>query len=302
MDKRWMLKRRSLMLSLSDKYPFLMKYFRNGLSKDNQSNRISHCILFFGNDTQAQYDLALEIARLLNCKEDKSENCECLNCRWVRENKHPAVKTISRVDYKPTDDKTKTVISVRQTQEIKNDLMITSDYHRVIIFCDKDDDGNLQGLNFKVFQEEAANSLLKTFEEPPSNTTFIFLTKDKSDMISTIVSRSQCFFVPAQTQNNSEFSLITNIMENYTIRDKNDVWEVKDELLALIKEHGFTTITNQLENYLNSLLKSNYENTALRLKLLHDIKAVALAKKQDQLGILTPNIIENLTFSLFEVI
>ncbi len=289
------------MPSLYDKYPFLMRYFQNGLSNEDGVGKISHCILFFGSDAGAQYELALEIARLLNCKEDKSEACECLNCRWVRENKHPAVRTVSRVDYKPTDDKTKTVISVRQTQEIKNDLMVTSDYHRVIIFCDKDDDGNVQGINYRVFQEEAANSLLKTFEEPPSNTTFIFLTKDKTDMISTIVSRSQCFFVPAQMQENRDFSLVSSLMENYAARDKNSLWDFKDELLGIIKENGFTPTLDQLENYLNGLLQNNYQNGQLRIKILRDLKAVALAKKQDALAIQNQSVIENLTFALFDV-
>lgn len=296
-----MWKERWLMPSLYDKYPFLMKYFTNGLAKIDEASKISHCILFFGNDAQAQYDLAMEIARLLNCKGDKTETCDCLNCRWIRENKHPAVRTISRVDYKPTDDKTKTVISVRQTQEIKNDLMITSDYHRVMIFCDRDDEGNIQGINYKVFQEEAANSLLKTFEEPPANTTFIFLTKDKTDMISTIVSRSQCFFVPAQTEEERDYSLVKNLLENYTTRDKNELWAFKDELLTIIKENGFIATINQIENYLNALLKINFENTQLRMELLKDLKAISLAKKQETLGILHPSIIENLTFSLFEV-
>lgn len=276
-----------------------MRYFKNGLSDNNDTDKISHCILFFGSDAKAQYDLALEIARLLNCKEGKSENCECLNCRWVRENKHPAVRTVSRVDYKPTDDKTKTVISVRQTQEIKKDLMVTSDYHRVIIFCDKDDEGNIQGINYRVFQDEAANSLLKTFEEPPSNTTFIFLTKDKTDMISTIVSRSQCFFVPAQLEENRDFSLVSNLMEKYQTRDKNSLWDFKDELLTIIKDNGFTQTLNQLENYLNEILQNNYQNSQLRIKLLHDLKAIALAKKQEQLAIQAPSIVENLTFTFF---
>ncbi|MCM1010089.1 MAG: hypothetical protein NC390_04315 [Fusobacterium sp.] len=284
------------MLSLYDKYPFLMKYF----SRENVS-KISHCILFFGSDAPSQYELALEVARLLNCKEDGAPDCECLNCKWIRENQHPAVRTVSRVDYKPTDDKTKTVISVRQTQEIKKDLMVTSDYHRVIIFCDKDDDGNVQGINYRVFQEEAANSLLKTFEEPPSNTTFIFLTKDKTDMISTIVSRSQCFFVPAQMEENRDFSFVSSIMEGYMSRDKNDVWNFKDELLAIIKEHGFDTTINQVESYLNSLLKSNYQNGQLRIKLLNDLKAVSLAKKQAALDIQAPSVIENLSFALFNI-
>ncbi len=283
------------MPSLSDRYPFLMRYF-NG-----KTEKISHCILFFGSDIPAQYELALEVARLLNCKEGGAPDCECLNCRWIRENKHPAVRTVSRVDYKPTDDKTKTVISVRQTQEIKSDLMVTSDYHRVIIFCDKDDNGNLQGINYRVFQEEAANSLLKTFEEPPSNTTFIFLTKDKTDMISTIVSRSQCFFVPAQLEENRDFSLVSGLLDGYTSRDKNDLWKFKDDLLEIIKENGFDPTMSQVESYLNSVLKSNYENAPLRLKLLKDLNAVSLAKKQALLGIQTPNIVENLTFAMFEV-
>ena len=279
------------MPSLYDRYPFLMKYFQNGLARGNEVCRISHCILFFGNDLPAQYELALEVARLLNCKEGGAQDCECLNCRWIRENKHPAVRTVSRVDYKPADDKTKTVISVRQTQEIKNDLMVTSDYHRVIIFCDKDDEGNIRGINYRVFQEEAANSLLKTFEEPPSNTTFIFLTKDKTDMISTIVSRSQCFFVPAQSEENRDFGLVSELMDGYTSRGKNELWAFKDRLLEIIKENGFDPTMSQVENYLNSLLKSNYLNGHLRQKLLHDLKAVSLAKKEAELEI----------FALFEV-
>ena len=289
------------MPSLYDRYPFLMKYFQNGLARGTEVCRISHCILFFGNDLPAQYELALEVARLLNCKEGGAQDCECLNCRWIRENKHPAVRTVSRVDYKPADDKTKTVISVRQTQEIKNDLMVTSDYHRVIIFCDKDDEGNIRGINYRVFQEEAANSLLKTFEEPPSNTTFIFLTKDKTDMISTIVSRSQCFFVPAQSEENRDFSLVSELMDGYTSRGKNELWAFKDRLLEIIKENGFDPTMSQVENYLNSLLKSNYLNGRLRQKLLHDLKAVSLAKKEAELEIQTPSVVENLTFALFEV-
>ncbi len=170
-----MWKERWLMPSLYDKYPFLMNYFKNGLT-DSSKSRISHCLLFFGSDANVQYELALEIARLLNCTGDKSENCDCLNCRWIKENKHPAVITVSKVDFKPDDDKSKTVISIAQTREIKNMLAVTSDYYRVIIFCDRDENGNICGINEKVFQEEAANSLLKTFEEPPASTTFIFIT------------------------------------------------------------------------------------------------------------------------------
>ena len=170
---------------LEEKYPFLINYFRRGA--ENSKRGIAHCILFYGTDIEAQYDLALEVARLLNCTGDKSNECNCLNCNWIRQNQHPAVMTISKVDNKEPDDTSKTVISIDQSRMIKNNLLVTSEYHRVMIFCDRDKDGNICGLNRTNFQEPTANALLKTFEEPPAGTTFFFLTKDKEDMISTII-------------------------------------------------------------------------------------------------------------------
>ena len=190
-----------------------MKYFNNGINSTGKN--IAHCILFYGSDIQAQYDLALEIARMLNCTGDHTPDCQCLNCKWIRENNHPAVLTISKVDNKPSDDNSKTVISIDQARMIKNDLLVTSDYHRVLIFCDKDKEGNVAGLNQLNFQADAANALLKTFEEPPSNTTFFFLTKDKSDMITTVVSRAQCFYVPSMQDEDRDFSFVKDAMDGY---------------------------------------------------------------------------------------
>ena len=295
-----MWKERWLMPSLYDKYPFLMNYFRNGLT-DSSKSRISHCLLFFGSDANVQYELALEIARLLNCTGDKSENCDCLNCRWIKENKHPAVITVSKVDFKPDDDKSKTVISIAQTREIKNMLAVTSDYHRVIIFCDRDENGNICGINEKVFQEEAANSLLKTFEEPPANTTFIFITKDKTDMISTIVSRSQCFFVPSQIEENRGFSQVQNAMSIYLKGDKNLLFDFKDNLTELAKETNAQEVLNEVENYLLSMLKENFSSPVSRVKLLQDLKSTELAKRQLELGMQNTNVFDNLAFALFEI-
>ena len=97
------------------------------------------------------------------------------------------------MDNKPADDETKTVISIKQADMIKNSLMTSSEFYRVFIFCDKDDEGNIRGLNPQNFQEETANSMLKIIEEPNDRIMFIFLTVNKEDIISTIISRSQCF-------------------------------------------------------------------------------------------------------------
>ena len=282
--------------NVRENYPFLINYFTKGI--ENENKNIAHCILFYGTDIQSQYDLAMEIARLLNCTGDRTPECTCLNCNWIRENQHPAVLTISKVDNKPANDDSKTVISIDQARMIKNDLLVSSDYHRVLIFCDKNKDGNVCGLNETNFQEPTANALLKTFEEPPSKTTFFFLTKDKSDMISTIISRAQCFFVPSMKEDTRDFSLVKNSIEGYLELDRNEVLDLNDKLLALARENEPMEVLIQIQNYMTELLKSNLHNKMLKIKLIHDINAVEKAKKELQLNMNIQTIIENLCFAL----
>lgn len=281
---------------INEKYPFLMKYFNNGINFTGKN--IAHCILFYGSDIQAQYDLALEIARMLNCTGDHTPDCQCLNCKWIRENNHPAVLTISKVDNKPSDDNSKTVISIDQARMIKNDLLVTSDYHRVLIFCDKDKEGNVAGLNQLNFQADAANALLKTFEEPPSNTTFFFLTKDKSDMITTVVSRAQCFYVPSMQDEDRDFSFVKDAMDGYLELERNEVLDFNDKILDLAKMIEPQIVFTQMQNYIEFLLKANIDNLSLKVKLIADLKAIEKAKQENRLNINIQTIVETLSFKL----
>ena len=281
---------------LEEKYPFLMKYFKSGV--ENPTKNIAHCILFYGTDLDAQYSLALEIARLLNCTGDKSASCNCLNCNWIRQNQHPAVLTISKVDNKPSNDESKTVISIEQARMIKNDLLVTSEYHRVLIFCDKDKDGNILGLNENNFQEPTANALLKTFEEPPSNTTFFFLTKDKTDMLSTIISRAQCFFVPSTKEENRDFSLVKSTMDGYLTLERNSVLDLYEKMYELTKTTEPAEVLNQIQNYMGAILKKSLDNPMLKIKLIADINAVEHAKEELRLNMNIQTILETLAFAL----
>ena len=281
---------------ITTKYPFLMKYFNNGINSTGKN--IAHCILFYGSDIQAQYDLALEIARMLNCSGTHTPDCQCLNCRWIRENNHPAVLTISKVDNKPSDDNSKTVISIEQARMIKNDLLVTSDYHRVLIFCDKDKEGNVAGLNQLNFQADSANALLKTFEEPPSNTTFFFLTKDKSDMITTVASRAQCFYVPSMLEEDRNYSLVKDAMEGYLELERNEVLDFNDKILDLAKMVDPQEVFTQMQNYIESLLRANIDNLALKVKLISDLKAIEKAKDENRLNINIQTIVETLSFKM----
>lgn len=288
---------------ISKKYPQLLEYFKSGIYDENKN--ISHCLLFWGPDIQSQCELALDVARLLNCSKDGNDSCDCLNCKWIREQTHPAVKIYTRLDFKEgsSDDeetKGKKNINIAQAKSIISELSITSDYHRVYIFCDRDEEGNLLPLNQINFPEATSNALLKTFEEPPKNTTFIFLTKDKSDIISTVVSRAQSFFVPSVVIENQEYNLVEDFISNYWTTGRNQVLDFENKMSALIAEHGAMVVFFQIQNYLLSMIKTNSQNKPLFYKFMDDMKSVEDAKRQISL---TPamniqTVVENLSFKM----
>lgn len=288
---------------ISKKYPQLLEYFKSGIYDENKN--ISHCLLFWGPDIQSQCELALDVARLLNCSKDGNDSCDCLNCKWVREQTHPAVKIYTRLDFKEgssdeEETKGKKNINIAQAKSIISELSITSDYHRVYIFCDRDEEGNLLPLNQINFPEATSNALLKTFEEPPKNTTFIFLTKDKSDIISTVVSRAQSFFVPSVVIENQEYNLVEDFISNYWTTGRNQVLDFENKMSALIAEHGAMVVFSQIQNYLLSMIKTNSQNKPLFYKFMDDMKNVEDAKRQISL---TPamniqTVVENLSFKM----
>lgn len=275
---------------LSDKYPFLTNYFTQALTSSDRA--LPQSILFYGNDLRSQYILATEIARLLNCRDDKSDSCECLNCKWIREGSHPAVLTISRLDNKSDDSKT--VISIAQAQMIKETLVSASEFHRVFIFCDRDDEGNICGLNPVNFQAETANALLKIIEEPQPGVTFIFLTRYIDDVLSTIISRSQCFFVPSFEEVNYDYTPINNVFTDYFNFSRKDVFEISQNLQDLSKEIPVMTILESIQNYILALLKSN----PARTEFIKHMEIVEEAKRQAKLGMKPVNVFDDLCLKL----
>lgn len=281
-------------MQLSDKYPFLTNYFSSMLNAEVL--KVPQSILFWGSDFESQFLLAKEIARLLNCNGDKSDECRCLNCNWINEGTHPAVQIISRLDNKPSDDESKTVISIKQAAQIKNSLITSSDFHRVFIFCDRDNEGNICGLNQENFQEETANSLLKIIEEPTGRVSFIFLTRYKEDLLQTIISRSQCFYVPSYNRPSKDYSVINDVFMNYFEFKRKEAFDVASRLIELGKDHGDVVVLESIQNYMAELLRMNPS----MVRIIGDIKQVEEAKRQIGLNINAQNVFENLCLEIIK--
>lgn len=303
------------------KYEYFTNYFEAALNNKNRS--FAQSLVLYGQDIIAQYYLAMEIARLLNCQKDGEYNCDCLNCSWIRNNQHPAVLTITKNDNKPSDDTSSKVISIKQTLMINNSLVNSSDYYRVFIFCDSEltepvdferkhlkefEDLKFKfpqelwlprPLNRKVLEGEAPNSLLKSIEEPPERTLFLFLTEDKEDIIETIISRSQCFYVPSYNAQNYDTEFLKDVMEDYPNIKKVDVLDAVQRLEDAMIAKGYSAeyVMDCLEYYLAQMMKANLENKILVQKIRKDILKIQHAKKELESYIRQRLIFEDLFFS-----
>ena len=307
--------------NLVQKFPFISNYFFFFL--ENNVQKFPQSIVFEGLDSYAQCFFALELARVLNCLQDGRQDCNCLNCRWIRENKHPAISFVSQLHYKNSGDDSKTVISVPQVKNIEKSLKEKSDYHRFFIFFDArqtpqdknaiesvekyspegynifpENDWCLNHINSKTFSPLTPNILLKCVEEPPERTTFVFLTKNRADLISTIVSRSQCFKLPVATKK-ADISDIANIFSKYPDISYEDAFLISENLQNYIKDNETNAdfVLDSMLAYLTNKLKI-VNNNELLYKIQNDIEYVSQAKKYSAASILDKNVFDTLLLRL----
>ena len=265
-----------------NKFPFAYNYFSTLIETKKD---FPQSIILEGTDTFNSYYFALELARIKNCTGDKTPNCECTNCKWIKSYTHPAINNVSQIHFKPDGDETTTTISVKQVQEIEKTLTLSSDYHRFFIFFSSkkaDKNANEFGYNeinytieplaSQIFNKFAINAMLKSIEEPPKNTTFVFLAKSKEDIISTIVSRSQVFKT-ASIPSIIDYSDILPYLSNYFNLDyikaldiANNFQNYEDTDLAL----------NKLIAYLKDIL---IQQPSLQSKIMKDIYFISDAIK-----------------------
>lgn len=305
------------------KYNYLSNFFKTAIDE----NKLFHSLILYGSNSYIHYAMALEIARQLNCLEDKREDCQCQNCRWIRENKHPAVLTISKIDNQP--DSSKKVISQEQVSVVLDTLINSSDYHRVFIFCDAEikqlsdveksayDEFCLTGFNIPqeavgektwypsgintgCFSIAAANSMLKSVEEPPNNVTFIFLTNNKDDLLQTIVSRSQVFYAA----DNKIISYETKFLEAYFAQYPNFS---KDKALDFVqmllnfqseKEVDINYIIDCMQYYMLCIAKQNIRNKELLNIIFKDMDKLQNSKRMAGSYIKEQTVYEDLAFYL----
>jgi DNA polymerase-3 subunit delta' len=155
-------------------HELLVKSFAEVVRRD----RLGHAYLFVGPAGVGKRLFARELAKALLCENSagKFDACDaCPACTQVEAGTHPDLILASRPEDKvelPTD-------TIREVSE-KLALKPARGGQKVAIVDDADD-----------FNDNSANSFLKTLEEPPPRSLLIVLATDFERQLPTIVSRCQ---------------------------------------------------------------------------------------------------------------
>ncbi|MGC8604585.1 MAG: ATP-binding protein, partial [Desulfomonilaceae bacterium] len=152
------------------------------LEKSAHSKRQAHSYLFSGVDGIGKKLVAIEFACMLNCPSyTYKQPHSCRICDQIRKNAHADVR-IER-----PQKGTIRIDTVRQLQGFLKYSPIEALYRVIII-----DDAHLTN-------RAAQNALLKTLEEPPSNSIIILITSKASSLLPTVRSRLRRIkFAPLQ--------------------------------------------------------------------------------------------------------
>lgn len=148
------------------------------LARSLDRHSVSHAYLFCGPSGVGKKHLAVAFAALVNCRNPSGRNvCEqCPNCRKYMAGSHPDLLII---------EPDGSFIKINQIRELKKTLSYPpfEAEHRVVLLTD-----------IETMRKEAANSLLKTLEEPPPGTVLLLTANDGNRILPTIISR--CHTIP----------------------------------------------------------------------------------------------------------
>lgn len=152
-------------------------------------NKLSHAYIIEVNDYDSDYLLVEAFVKLILCKNNVKKvsdlNCDkCEICRLVDEGNYPDVLVVE-----PDGKEIKKGQLLDLQKEYNNKSMLDSNRVYIIKEAEK--------LNLA-----AANSILKFLEEPEDNIVAILLTKNRYQIIDTILSRCQIIALKRKTPSN----------------------------------------------------------------------------------------------------
>ena len=230
------------------------------LQDEIEKERISHAYLFSGQSGIGKSKLGYEFAKAVFCQELKIDSCgKCISCRKMEHQNHPDFKIISILENKNN-------ISIDQIRELKKEIAYKPYESEKKIYIIESADQ---------MSKEAANSLLKTLEEPPSFATIILLAEDTSRLLPTIISRCQ----QLKLKNLALSEIKKLLLEKGIAADKAEILSrtahgSPGKALAAAEKENFFASRKEIYDFLTEIEKKNsIEIFKLTKKLTSLLKA-----------------------------
>lgn len=139
------------------------------------TSRVAHAYLFSGPPHVGKKRLALELARALNCRDSEPPCGQCPSCLKIAQGTHPDVRTVEGEGAGGS-------LKIEQIRALQREAALAPYEGRRRVFILRRVD---------LASNEAANSLLKTLEEPPAHVVLALTAVHADGLPPTVVSRCQ---------------------------------------------------------------------------------------------------------------
>jgi DNA polymerase III subunit delta' len=219
-------------------------------------SRMAHAYLFIGPKETGKTQTALAIAQLVNCEAKDGQPCaQCPSCQKIAHGNHPDIMVIEPSEGSIKIDQIRSLLSRLQLKafEAKTKVFILRDVENMTL--------------------EAANSLLKTLEEPASNTLMILTTATPEANLDTI--RSRCHtvkFFPVSASRLQEALDLTpaaaNFLAVYTDGCLGQAKNLMEDDFILYKNQTLDALLNQSSEEALKKLTADKEEAKEALHIL----------------------------------
>ena len=152
------------------------------LDKALRRGRIPNAYLFYGQESVGKKFTAIEVSKALNCKTlGPVDSCDqCTSCLKIEKRVHPDLFILEPKKSSPTSREA--ILKIDEIRELqKKMLYLPYEGNTKVAIIN----------NAECMNPQAANSFLKTLEEPPTKTLIILIASNPYQLLPTVVSRCQ---------------------------------------------------------------------------------------------------------------
>lgn len=271
-----------------------------GASTDN----VAHALLFAGKQGAPIIPMALAYATYLNCENRlKDDSCGvCPSCLKNQKFIHPDLHFVYPVSSTKNITDEKKIISTTFIKEwrsflndsLYNDVEEWSNYfgsNKQVQIRRQESREIVKNLSLKTFEGKykimmiwlpelmhptSANGILKILEEPPADTIFILMTHQEDRLLSTIISRTQRFYIPLF----SDAELVHILNEDYQVpkEQAHQLAHLADGSLHEALRLSQQTVNNHQQmfaEWMRECYKGNFSALVSRADEFHMLNKVA---------------------------